>query len=238
MKALVIVIMLIALYLLYRIAYPKRPETKPDSDTPPERKTEISEAVVKSRFIRPDSGQLRPIRTTALKSEIQEEKPLIFVAGNEKKEAVIPLEKLDEVFSEEPNPEDLEIEPEEDEEEADEPDLEEEAEELRQVLGGDAVPANGLTIEEMTETVEAIKHPEDSKARLLYEAENTDMFEKLVSGDEGKAARIKAVIDRYIQSRFSKDEKVERVENVEKNKEIADEWKDFDMRLFLSKTIK
>ena len=228
MKALVIMIMLIALYLLYRIAYPKRVEPKQGDDTPRKRETNRSDAVLIKRFVRPDCGQSRPTCTTVLKTEYQEEKPSIFVAGNESREAVILPEKLDEVFSEEPNPEDLDIDPEEDdEEEDDEPDLEEEAAELRQVLGDDAVMADGMTIEEMTETVEAIKNPTDSKARLLYKAEQTDMFEQLVSGDERKAARIKAVIDRYIQNQLPK------VENAESEKEMADDRNDFDVRLFL-----
>ena len=233
MKALVIVIMLIALYLLYRIAYPKQPKTKQGDDTPRKREGNISEAVVKKRFVRPDSGLCASTHTTVLKTEYQDEKTSTFAVGNEKRDAVIPPEMLDEVFSEEPNPEDLDIEPDEDEDEDDdeddddeEPDLEEEAEELRQVMGGDAEMADGMTIEEMAETVEAIVNPTDSKARLLYEAEKTDMFEKLVSGDEGKAARIKAVIDRYIQNQLPQDE------SVESDKEIADDWKDFDVRLF------
>jgi len=56
------------------------------------------------------------------------------------------------------------------------------------------------------------------------------MFEQLVSGDEGKAARIKAVIDRYIQSRYPE------VENVTDDKENdnGNEWKDFDISFYVS----
>jgi hypothetical protein len=57
------------------------------------------------------------------------------------------------------------------------------------------------------------------------------MFEKLVSGDEAKATRIKAVIDRYVQSQS--EEIVE-----ESEPEDNGEWKDFDMRLFIGKTMK
>ena len=229
MKTLVLIIMLVALYLLYRIAFPKRRETKQGSEIPQKRETDASEAVVKSRFVRPVQGQPQPTYATPLKTDLQEEKPSIFAGGNEKKDAVIPPGKLDEVFADEPNPEDLDIPPDEDDEN-DETDLDEEAEEFLQTPGSDAEMADGLTIEEMSETIEAIHNPTDEKAGLLYRMEKTDMFEQLVSGDEGKAARIKAVIDRYIQSRYPE------VENVTDDKENdnGNEWKDFDISFYVS----
>jgi hypothetical protein len=199
MKILVILMMLATLYWFYRIAFPKSKEMKKGDEIPPQRPIEISEVVVKSRFVRPGLGQPKTSAATSLGTDPQAEKPDIFATGNEKKEAVIPPEKLDEIFSEEVNPEDLDIERDENEADADRVvDGEEEAEELRQALG-DAGQAYGLSIEEMTAAVRATENPTDEKAALLYRIERTDMFEQLVSGDEGKAERIAAIIERHIQ---------------------------------------
>jgi hypothetical protein len=218
MKALVLMIMLIALFLLFRIAFPKRMDTKREGTKGRKREggdswgrgdswdeENVSEVVVKSRFVRPVQGQPQPTHTGIEKSEYQEENASIFAAGNEKRDAVIPPEKLDEVFDDF-NPDELEIPPDDDQPDETETDLEEEGEELRQTLGQDAGIADGMTIEEMTETVAAIVNPTDEKAELLFKVEKTDMFEKLVSGNEGKAARIKAVIDRFVQVAFPETE--------------------------------
>ncbi len=146
MKLIVILLMPVVLYLLYRIAVPKRKETQKESDTLPKKPVDISEVVVKSRFVRPGTGQPRTTHTTSLKTDFEEEKPDIFASESGKKEAAIPPERLDDAFTSEPNPEDLDIEPDENEAGAtDKPeaevDTEEEAEELRQVLGRDAEQA-------------------------------------------------------------------------------------------------
>jgi len=209
MKVTVLIIMLIALYLLYRIAFPKQAGTKQGDDNPRKSEEDVSDVVVKSRFVRPAQGQPQPTPATVEKSEYQVEKASIFAAGNEKPDAVIPPEKLNEVF-EDFNPDELVIPPDDrdgqpdETEETDEveTDLEEEAEDLRQTLGREAEQADGMTIEEMTETFTAIENPTDEKAGLLFRIEKTDMFEQLVSGDEGKAERIKAVIDRFVQIAF------------------------------------
>ena len=221
MKILALIIMFIALFLLYRIAYPKRPATKKNDDTTCKKETDISEIVIKTRFVRPNIGQPQPTTTTPANADSQEEKPFIFAGGNEKKDVVITTEKLDEVFSNEPNPEDLDIEPDKEEEEID---ADEEAEELRKTLGRDAEPAGGLSIEEMTEAAKAIDNPSDKNAGILFKVEKTDMFEKLVSGDEGKTARIKMIIDRHFRSQYPE------VKNEENN---SNEWKNFDIRKHL-----
>jgi hypothetical protein len=228
MKVLIIIILLISQYFLYRVAFPKKPKTiQDDDDTPRKRERDISEVVVTSRFVRPDYGQSQKPDSAPLPTELQAEKPAVFAAGNEKRDAVIPPEKIDEIFAEDPDPADLEIDLADDE--PDEPDLEDESDDLQQSPGGDAELADGLTIEEMTETVEAIDVPSDENARLLYRVDKTDMFEKLVSGDEGKAARIRAIIDRYVQSQHPEVEtKVSSEENTGDN-----EWENFDVLSFL-----
>jgi hypothetical protein len=263
MKLFVIIILLIFQYFLFRIAFPKLRKTKQGDDVPRKRETDISGVVVKTRFVRPESSQPRPTHATVLKTEYQEEKPSIFAGGNEKKDAVIPPGKLDEVFGEEtthetgaepnlfevcpvrrssisegnePNTEELEIESDDESEESDEPDLEEENEDLLQTPAGEAEQADGLSIEEMTEAVEAIDNPTDEKAAILYRVEKTDMFEQLVSGDEGRAARIKAIIERNIRS-LQPEVETEKNEK-ELNGDNDNGWENFDIQNYLHKTIK
>jgi hypothetical protein len=201
MKSLVFLIIVLCLFLLYRIAFTKQPEEeKQNSDVPRNRETNPSEAVVKNRFVRPLPSQPQPTPATSLKTDKQEKKPDIFAAGNEKGNAVIPPDKLDDVFDNEPNPEELDISPDDEDETSEpEPDAEEESEDLRQTLGREAELADGMSIEEMESATEAVNNPTDEKAGLLLKIEPTDMFEQIVSGDEGKQARIKAIIDRHIQ---------------------------------------
>jgi hypothetical protein len=236
MKLLVLVIIVLCLYLIYRIAFSGQPDVKAGRDIPRKKDTDSPEPVVKNRYVLPASGQPRPTPATCLETDKQDEKAITFASGNEKPDAVIPVEKLDEVFGKTPGTEqeedvdenDLDIPPDEDEEETSEPeDLEQESEDLRQTLGRDADLAGGLSIEEMTEAVKAIDNPTDENAGLLYKVEPTDMFEKLVSGDEGKAARIRAVIDRNIQSLNPAVEK--------ESENIGDsDYKNFNMADYLS----
>ena len=225
MKTFAAVTMLIALYLLYRIAFPKFPEAKTGSDIPANGETDADDCVKKSRYVSACRRQPQPTPATDVNSDCQVEKPSIFASRNEKTDAVIPPGKLGEVFGEDPGPEDLDIEP-DDENETDSPDWdgEEESEELRQTLGGDAEPAGGFSVEEMEEAAGAVDNPSDRNAAILFRVEKTDLFEQLVSGDEGKAARIKALIDIHIRSLNPE------VENEERNSDPED----FDMMEFLS----
>ena len=223
MKLFVIMIMLTALYLLYRIAFPKSPEAKTGSDIPPDRETDADDCVKKSRYVSACRRQPQPTPAMDVNSDCQVEKPSIFASRNEKTDAVIPPGKLGEVFGEDPGPEDLDIEP-DDENETGSPDGEEESEELRQTLGGDVEPAGGFSVEEMEEAARAVDKPSGRNAAILFRVEKTDLFEQLVSGDEGKAARIKALIDSHIRSLNLE------VENEERNSDPED----FDMMEFLS----
>jgi len=229
MKIFVVILIFITQYLLYRIIFPKQKDVTKDNDASQSRKTDGADVIGKSRYVLPERRKPAQTPATDSKTEEGQEKANIFAPGNENRDAVIPPEDLDEVFGEEPRPEDLDIPPDEDEE-TDEADLEEENEDLRQSIGieRDMELAEGLSIEEMTEVAEAINHPSPSNAGLLLKVEKTDVFEKLVSGDMGKADRIKAVIDRHIRSRYPEAG----------NEESDKEWKDFDIRNFLSKTSK
>jgi len=195
MKIIALIIMLIALFLLYRIAYPSRSATKNSVGIMRTKESDISEVVIKTRFVRPNYGQPPPTATTSTKADSLNEMPSIFVGGNEKIDSVIPVEKFDKVFGKEANPDDLDIELDDNETDNETIDVGDEAAEFEQ----GAELAIGMSIEEMTEAAKAIDNPTDEKANILFKVEKTDMFEKLVSGDEGKAERIKAIIERHFR---------------------------------------
>jgi hypothetical protein len=226
MKIFVVITILISLYLLYRIAFPKPTGTKKDNQIPAKYFPDEDNMVGKSRYVLPDRSKPEQTPATLLKTENQEGKAITFAAGNDKnRTAVIPPEKLNEVFGIEPDPDDLDIEP---DDEPDEPELneEEESEELQQVLGLDAELAGGFSVEEMEDVVKAVRYPSDKNAELLYRVEKTDMFEKLVSGDEGKMLRIRTVIDRHEQSLLA--------EETAESKKTDNDYSNFDIRNFLS----
>jgi hypothetical protein len=232
MTATVVTVMLVALYLAFRIALSMQPpEVKKDGGSPQKRRTDISVPVMKSSFVRPESGQPKPTPADTLKTDFQEEKHAIFVPENGKEDAVVPLEKLDEVFDEVHAPDAPEIEPEENENGNSETDVDlaEEAEDLHRMPDGDANPAKGFSFEDMEEAAEAVAEPTDEKGEILCRVEKTDMFERLVFGDREKAERIKAIIDRHVRSCLPQ---------VESDSENNGEWRDFDIRNFTGKSVK
>ena len=172
MNTFIMISIIIALFLLYRIAYPKHQnETKACNDAPCESETDLSEVIVKKRYVRTTQSQPPPTPATPEKDDVLQKNAYIFAAGNEKRKSVIPNENLDEVFgdeSEDVNPEDLDLDPDEDYNDDETVDAEEEAEEFRLKLGRDAELASGFSIEEMSEAAKAIDKPTDEKAKILY----------------------------------------------------------------------
>jgi hypothetical protein len=146
MKLFAAMVMLVALFLLYRIAYPKpTTATKKGDDVLKKKEIDADNVVGKSRFVRSVASQPQTTSATALNTEKQEEKAYIFAPKNGKIEAIIPFDRLDEIFDED----DLDIPPDEDESDENAPDADEESEELRQVLGEETEFADGFSIEEM-----------------------------------------------------------------------------------------
>jgi len=218
------IVALATLHYLYRIICPKQKDLQKSDKMPANDNETVPSVMGKSRFVLPDRS--KPLQTPATSTEFEniEKKPYIFAPGNENRNAVIPTEKLDEVFEDKINPDELEIEPDEnekDDKENETVDLEDENAELEQ----GAELASGMSIEEMTEAAKAIDNPTDEKAGILFKVEKTDMFEQLVSGDELKAERIKAIIDRHVQSIYSETES--RISGTDTN------YTDFDVAEFL-----
>jgi hypothetical protein len=208
MKLLAIILMLVSLFLLYRIAYPKQTDTAKDDAAPPEKSKPATDVMGKSRFVLPDRSQPLQTPATSTESEQPDKKEDIFAAETEtQRSAVIPAEQLSEVFGDDTNPEVMSLPLEDDEVDFE---AEEEAEELNRVLGNEAIPADGIDYDDLQTVVKVVKEqPEtvnEETGRTLAALENTDMFELLASGDEGKINWIKAVVERHIQNTMPETE--------------------------------
>ena len=234
MKLFAIIIMLISLFLLYRIAYPKRTDTAKGDDIPEKETKSLPDVMGKSRFVLPDRSKPLQTPATSRETEKREEKPDIFAAetGNGRSMA-IPPEEMDEAFGDSSNPEIMSLPLEEENEDESEIDFEaEESEELKKALGHEAVRAEGIDYNDLRTAVKVVKElPEEvseETGRTLAALENTDMFEKLASGNERMAVWIKTIIDRYLRKQHPE------VETQVNDKEDSDEWKNFDMQIYLS----
>jgi cytoskeletal protein RodZ len=222
MKLIVFLIIVLSLYLIYRLSFPKQAEKQEKTDAPP--LSDGNEAVLKRRFVLPDRSNPAQRDDRKEDSDKQAEKAVIFAPENENPDAgIIPPEALGEIFGEDVNPDDLDIdETDEDGEETPE-DEDEDAE-----LNGNVAYADGCTIDEMTEAVKQADKPESEQSpeavKTLHRLSKTDMFEQPVSGDAGKAARIASILDRSEQSLAGQ------------NEDAADdgEYRDFDVEQFLS----
>jgi hypothetical protein len=230
MKLLVLAIILLSLYLIYRLSFPRQAGNSSGNETPPPKQPDGYEAVLKSRFVLSVQSNSAQHDDRKQDSDKQDENASIFAAGNEKPNAVIPPEDLPEIFGEDVNPDDLDIEPDESEtDNDDEPDSEEEAEEIRQSAGEIEGYAEGFTYDELATAIHETDKPEamaKATVETLRNLSQTDMFEKLVSGDAGRAARIASILDRSEQSLAGQDEDATDDKN--------DEYKDFDMMQYLS----
>jgi hypothetical protein len=110
-------------------------------------------------------------------------------------------------------------------------DADEEAGEIRESAGAVESYADGFTWDELATVIrEADRQPESitkSAVKVLRGLSQTDMFEQLVSSDEGRAMRIAAVLDRSEQSMASQSEDAADDGN-------DSEYRNFDMTEYLS----
>jgi hypothetical protein len=229
MQLLILLIILFSLYLIYRLSFPDQAVKQEKEKTPP-KQSDGYEAVPKSRFVLPAQSNSAQHDDRGKESDKQDKTTDIFAAGNEKPDAVvIPLEALDEVFGEDVHPEDLDIEPDESESESD-LDADEEAEELRLNAGEIEGYAGGYTYDELA----AVIHEADRQSGEMTKADveklrdfsQTDMFERLVSGDADRAVRIASILDRNEQCLAEQDKGVA--------DDSDDAYRHFDIEQFLS----
>ena len=242
-KIIALFILLVAVFLLYRIAYPKQPKQAVQrNDSVPERKTKhMSNVVGKSRFVLPDRSQ--PLQTPAItaNTEVSKEKEIMFAPENQKVgSGIIPPEKLDEVFEDEINPDDLDIDDDDDDTDDDtEIDLEAEEtlEQENRVEGQNAMLAEGLNFDDLHDVATVVREqPEtvsEKTAATMTALEHTDMFELLASGDEGKANWIKSIIERHIQNSEPETESTTETED-----EISEtDYSNFDVADFIGQSL-
>ena len=225
MKLLVFLIILLSLYLIYCLSFPGQVGKREESEASPS--PDDDEAVIKRRFVLPVRSNPAQHDDRSEDSDKQAEKAVIFAPGNENPDAgIIPPEALGEIFGEDVNPEDLDIdETDEDGEEMPAED-EDDAE-----FNGNVAYADGCTIDEMTEAVLTADKPDSEQSpeavKTLYKLSKTDMFERMVSGDTGRASRIAAILDRR--------EREQGTETVE-DSDGDDAYKDFDIGNYINKS--
>lgn len=211
-SAIVLYALFVVLYLLReRILKRKKNATKKSAFNP-FRTAPKEDIVGKSKF---DLRHSLPQATTLIYSENDKENASIFAEETEKKtSAVIPLDKLDEVFSNDDLSEDdsneinvvidntpPEFEPENDSEEIDEDEIEGEDTEGRAGVSF----AQGLDFDNLADMVLTVETPDNATSeekeeagRVLVEIRKTDMFEQVVSGEPKKKVVVSSLMDDYL----------------------------------------
>jgi len=190
MKTILVTIMLLALYLLYRIAFPKPIKKQNPPSVLSRQKINEKEIIGQSRVVLSFQRQAVPDAAKTCETVSSHENADSFVPESESgmMDISVPLQHEDE-------PEEPEIDP------------EEEAEELRQLMGNDPEQASGLTFEELEQTVHEVNHPSGNErkvAKVLYRLQNTDCITQLAAISPEKAERIKSLISLHVNEVESK----------------------------------
>jgi len=190
MKTILIAVMLLALYLLYRIAFPKPIKKQKPTSVLPRHKVHEKEIIGQSRVVLSFQRQAVPVAAKTCETVSSHENADSFVPENESgmMDISVSLEHEDE--HEEP-----EIDP------------EEEAEELRQLTGDETELASGFTFEELEQTVHEVNHPSGNDrqvAKVLYRIQDTDCISQLAAISPEKAERIKSLISLHVNEVESK----------------------------------
>lgn len=186
MKTFAVIAILVALYLLYRLAYPKKEGTKKSSEKPLPKEVKSDGIVGRSRVVLSSRSQPPTTPATPLKSDVSPEKTGNFADENPPMDVEVPMEYEAQIP----------------ETEADE--IDEEAEEIRETLGQETGIASGFTFEEMDMVVETVNQPdsehEAQAAEILYREEKTEYVEQLSAISPEKATRIKGLIDLHVST--------------------------------------
>ena len=190
MKTILVAVMLLALYLLYRIAFPKAIKKQKPTSVLSRQKVNEKEIIGQSRVVLSFQRQAVPVAAKTRETVSSPENADSFVPENKSgmMDISVPLEQEDE-------PEEPEIDP------------EEEAEELRQLMGNEPDLACGCTFEELEQTVHGVNHPSGNDrqvAKVIYRLQDTDCISQLAAISPEKAERIKSLISLYVNEVESK----------------------------------
>ena len=224
-SAIVLYALFVVLYLLRERMLKRRKNAMKKPAFNPFRVAPKEDIIGKSKF---DLRQSRTEATTLIKNEKEKENASIFVEEEEKRtSAAIPLDKLDEVFSnddlsdKDSNEINLEIEntppefePDNDSEEIDEEETEEEDTEGRAgVSMASGLDFNNLV--SMMRTVETLDNAtaeeKEEAGRVLVEIRKTDMFEQVVSGKPKKKVVVSSLMDDYFSAFQHKQREAEKI---------------------------
>ena len=190
MKTILIAVMLLALYLLYRIAFPKPIKKQKPTSVLSRQKVNEKEIIGQSRVVLSFQRQAVPVAAKTCETVSSHENADSFVPENES--GMMDISVLLEHGNEN---EETEIDP------------EEEAEELRQLMGNEPELANGCTFEELEQTVQEVNHPSGNErkvAKVLYRLQDTDCLTQLAAISPEKAERIKSLISLHVNEVESK----------------------------------
>ena len=190
MKTILLAVMLLALYLLYRIAFPKPIKKQKPTSVLSRHKVNEKEIIGQSRVVLSFQRQAVPVAAKTCETVSSPENEDSFVPENESgmMDISVPLQHEDE-------PEETGIDP------------EEEAEELRQLMGNDPEQASGCTFEELEQTVHGVNHPSGNDrqvAKVIYRLQDTDCISQLAAISPEKAERIKSLISLHVNEVESK----------------------------------
>lgn len=224
-SAIVLYTLFVVLYLLRERILKRRKNAAKKTAFNPFRAAPKEDIIGKSKF---DLRQSRTEATTLINNEKEKENASIFVEEKEKKtSATIPLDKLDEVFSnddlsdKDSNEINLEIEntppefePDDDSEEIDEEETDEEDTEGRAGVS----MASGLDFNNLASMMRTVETPDNATSeekeeagRVLVEIRKTDMFEQVVSGKPKKKVVVSSLMDDYFSAFQRKQREIEEI---------------------------
>ena len=220
-SAILLYILFVVFYLLQERILKRRKNAAKKTAFNPFRVAPKEDIIGKSKF---DLRQSRTEATTLINNEKEKENASIFAEEEDKKTSVaIPLDKLDEVFSnddlsdKDSNEINVEIEntppefePDNDSEEIDE---EEDTEGRAGVSMASGLDFNNLV--SMMRTVEtpdnATSEEKEEAGRVLVEIRKTDMFEQVVSGKPKKKVVVSSLMDDYFSAFQRKQREAEEI---------------------------
>lgn len=241
-SAIVLYALFVVLYLLRDRIQKRKKNAAKKTVFNPFRTAPKEDIIGKSKF---DIRQSQTEATTLINNEKENENASIFVEKEEKKtSAVIPLDKLDEVFSTDNRTEDnsdeinLEIEntpPELEPDNDDDSDLDEEETEDADTEGRTGVSmALGLDFNNLASMVRTVETPDNATSeekeeagRVLVEIRKTDMFEQVVSGEPKKKVVVSSLMDDYFTAFHRKQQEAGELEEP-----TVRAPKEFDVRRF------